>query len=162
MEADVDLTLDGLKELLGPGLPELLVAGEGDEELHRLAALRITGVFVEGGDVIVVAIEQRNFDSVCLGTYEELDVVVVQVEDLFLGHVATLDVVALVLDDFVGTLELRVELVGLVLGEVELEQDELAGLVEILVGLGDIAVALQHELLLILLGDLSDVAEILV
>ena len=65
-----------------------------------------------------------------------------QVEDLFLGHVATLDVVALVLDDFVGTFELWVELVGLVLGGVELEQDELAGLVEVLVGLGDVTVAL--------------------
>ena len=48
------------------------------------------------------------------------------------------------------------------LGGVELEQDELTGLVDVLVGLGDVAVALQHELLLILLGDLSDVAEVLV
>ena len=48
------------------------------------------------------------------------------------------------------------------LGGVEPEQDELAGLVEVLIGLGDVAMALQHELLLVLLGDLSDVAEILV
>ena len=91
---------------MGPGLPELFFVGEGDEELYRLAALGITGVLVEGGDVIVVAVELRDSDGVCFGTYEQLDVVVVQVEDLFLGHVATLDVVAFVLDDFVGTLEL--------------------------------------------------------
>ena len=37
-----------------------------------------------GGDVIVVAVELRDSDGVCFGTYEQLDVVVVQVEDLFL------------------------------------------------------------------------------
>ena len=65
MEADVGLILDGLKELLGPGLPELLVVGKGDEELHRLAALRITGMLVEGGNVVVDADELRDSDSVC-------------------------------------------------------------------------------------------------
>ena len=121
----------------------MFFVGEGDEELHRLAALRITGVLVEGGDVIVVAFELRDLDGICFGADEELDVVIVQVEDLFLGHVAALDVVALMLDDFVGAFELGVKLVGLVLGGVEREQDEFAGAVEVLVGLGDVAVALD-------------------
>ena len=69
---------------------------------------------------------------------------------------ATLDDVVLVLGDFVGTFEFRVELVGLVLGGVELEQNKLAGAVEVLVGLGDVAVAHEHQLPLILLVDSID------
>ena len=164
MEADVGLVtstvLDCLKELLGPGLSALFV-GKGDEELHGLV-LGITGVFVKGGDLVVVVVELRDSDGVCFGTDEQFDVAVVQVEDFALSLVATLDVVALVLNDFVGALELRVELVGLALGGIELEQDELAGAVEVLVGLGDVAVALKHELLLVLLGELCDVAEVLI
>ena len=84
MAAHVGLVLDSLEELLGPGLPDLLLVGEGDEELHRLAALGITGVLVEGGDVIVVAVELCDFDSICFGADEEPDVVVMQVKDLAL------------------------------------------------------------------------------
>ena len=51
-----------------------------------------------------------------------------EVEDLFLGDMAALDIVALVLDDLIRTGPLGVELVGLVLGRIEQQQDELAGL----------------------------------
>ena len=155
--AHVGLVLDSLKELLGPGLSYIFSLSA--KVMRKCIVWRRSGSPVCLS--IVVAIELRDLESVCFGTDEQVYVVVVQVKDLALGHVATLDDVALVFDDFVGTFELRVEPVVLVLGGAQLE-DELAGAVEVLVGLGDVAVALEHQLLLILLGALCDVAEVLI
>ena len=77
-------------------------------------------MLIDGLDSVVIAVELCKFPSSCFVAKEHLDVVIVEVEDLFLGDVAALDVVALVLDDFIRASPLGVELVGLVLGRIEL------------------------------------------
>ena len=104
---------------------------------RRVAVVPLVGgaVLVEGGDLVVVAIELGyDLGSIHVAD-EELDVVVVEVEDLAFGDVAALDVVALqaVLDDYVRTFKLGVELVRLVFSRVKAEEDELTGAVD---GLG--------------------------
>ena len=129
----VSFVLHCVEELLGPWFPELFTIIEGHEEVHCGAALRVTVVLVKGGDFVVVAVELgHGLGSVHVAD-EELDVAVVEVEDLVFGHVATLDVVALVLDNDVRTFKLGVELVRLVLGRVETEEDEFARAVDVLV-----------------------------
>ena len=80
-------------------------------------------MLVEGGDVVVVAVELSYDLSSGHVTNEELNVVVVEVEYLVFGNVAALDVVALVLDDDVGTFKLGVELVRLVFSRVKAKEN---------------------------------------
>ena len=96
-------------------------------------------MLVEGGDVAIELSYDLSSGHV---TDEKLDVVVVEVEDLIFSNVAALDVVALVLDDDVETFKLGVELVRLVFSRVKAKEDEFTGAVDVLVGLGDVAMAL--------------------
>ena len=53
-------------------------------------------MLIDGLDSVVVAVEFCEFSSGRFVAKEHLDVVIVEVEDLFLGDVSALDVVALV------------------------------------------------------------------
>ena len=137
--ADVSFVLHGVKELLGfqSCSPSSKVTRKFMVVRRRVAVVPLVGgaVLVEGGDLVVVAIELGyDLGSIHVAD-EELDVVVVEVEDLAFGDVAALDVVALqaVLDDYVRTFKLGVELVRLVFSRVKAEEDELTGAVD---GLG--------------------------
>ena len=83
MLADVLFVLDGGKELGGPVLPDLLFVGKGHEKTHGGAEEGVAGMLIDGLDSVVVAVEFCEFSSGRFVAKEHLDVVIVEVEDVW-------------------------------------------------------------------------------